>query len=71
MFFTVAIVRRSGWGDKSAAITAILLYIVKFICRGLREKDEVLEIGDLAFHDEEAYPQETFAERVSALSGAE
>ena len=53
----------------SAAVTAILLMIVKFVCRGLREKDEVLEIGDLAFHDEEAYPQETFAERVGALSG--
>jgi Amt family ammonium transporter len=55
----------------SAAVTAILLYIVKFVCRGLREKDEMLEIGDVAFHDEEAYPQETFAERVSAMSGAE
>ena len=42
--------------------------IVKFVCRGLREPDEVLEIGDIAMHDEEVYPQETFAERVSALS---
>lgn len=53
----------------SAIGSAILLYVTKFICRGLREKDEVLEIGDLAIHDEEAYPAETFAERVSALSG--
>ena len=52
----------------SAAITALLLMIVKFICRGLREPDEVLEIGDVAIHDEEVYPQETFAERVSAMS---
>jgi Amt family ammonium transporter len=52
----------------SAFGTAVLLYIVKFICRGLREPDEVLEIGDTAMHDEEVYPQETFAERVSALS---
>ncbi len=52
----------------SAAITAILLVIVKLICRGLREPDEVLEIGDVAIHDEEVYPQETFAERVSAMS---
>ncbi len=53
----------------SAAVTAILLMIVKLVCRGLREKDEVLEIGDVAIHDEEVYPQETFAERVSAMSG--
>ena len=48
--------------------SAILLYIVKFVCRGLREKDEALEVGDLALHDEEAYPRETFAERVTSLS---
>ena len=52
----------------SAIATAVLLYIVKFVCRGLRESDEVLEIGDLAIHDEEAFPRETFAERVSSLS---
>jgi len=49
-------------------VSAILFYIVKVVCRGLREKDEVLEVGDLAIHDEEAYPRETFAERVSSLS---
>ena len=27
-----------------------------------------LEVGDLAIHDEEAFPRETFAERVGALS---
>jgi Amt family ammonium transporter len=52
----------------SAVATVILLMIVKFVCRGLREKDEVLEVGDLAVHDEEAFPRETFAERVSSLS---
>ena len=52
----------------TAIASAILFYIVKFVCRGLREKDEVLEVGDLAIHDEEAYPRETFAERVTALS---
>ncbi len=50
-------------------MSAILFYVVKFVCRGLREKDEVLEIGDLAIHDEEAFPIETFAERVSSLRG--
>ena len=52
----------------TAVASTILFYIVKFVCRGLREKDEVLEVGDLAIHDEEAYPRETFAERVSSLS---
>ena len=52
----------------TAVMSAILLYITKFVCRGLREKDEVLEVGDLAIHDEEAYPRETFAERVSSLT---
>jgi len=49
-------------------VSAVLFFIVKFVCRGLREKDEVLEVGDLAIHDEEAYPRETFAERVTSLS---
>jgi Amt family ammonium transporter len=52
----------------TAIMTAIICYVVKFVCRGLREKDEVLEIGDVAIHDEEVYPQETFAERVSAMT---
>ncbi len=51
----------------SATISAILLLIVKVVCRGLQEKPEVLEVGDLAIHDEEAFPVETFAERVSSL----
>jgi ammonium transporter, Amt family len=54
----------------TAAMTAIILYVVKFVCRGLREKVEVMEIGDLAIHDEEVYPAETFAERVSAMSAS-
>ena len=52
----------------TSVASAILFYFVKFVCRGLREKDEVLEVGDLAIHDEEAYPRETFAERVSSLT---
>ena len=52
----------------TAVASTIILYIVKFVCRGLREKDEVLEVGDLAVHDEEAFPRETFAERVGSLS---
>jgi Amt family ammonium transporter len=51
----------------TSIMTAIIFYLVKFVLRGLREKDEVLEVGDLAIHDEEAFPVETFAERVTAL----
>ncbi len=52
----------------SAVGTYILMQIIKVICRGLRFTDEELEIGDLAIHDEEAFPQETFAERVGISS---
>ena len=38
--------------------------------RGARYKDEILEVGDLAIHGEEAFPDETFAERVGAMSMA-
>ncbi|MHB8681468.1 MAG: ammonium transporter [Acidimicrobiales bacterium] len=48
----------------SAIGTFILLQIIRLVLRGLRYKDEVLEIGDLAIHDEEAFPEERFAERV-------
>ena len=48
-------------------MSTILFMVTKFICRGLRESDEVLEVGDLAIHDEEAFPVETFAERVTSL----
>ncbi len=51
----------------TAVMTYIILKVVKFICRGLREPDEVLAIGDLAIHEEEAYPRETFAERISSV----
>jgi Amt family ammonium transporter len=52
----------------TAVGTTLVFYFVKFVMRGLREPDSVLEIGDLAIHDEEAFPAETFAERVSSLS---
>lgn len=54
----------------TAAMTAAVLFAVKFVCRGLRENDDVAVIGDLAIHGEEVYPAETFAERVSAMSAS-
>jgi ammonium transporter, Amt family len=55
----------------SALITFILMKIIGFVLRGARYKDEVLEVGDLAIHGEEAFPEETLAERVGVMSMAD
>jgi Amt family ammonium transporter len=47
----------------SAIATFILMKIIGLILRGARYKDDILEIGDLAIHDEEAFPEETIAVR--------
>jgi ammonium transporter, Amt family len=47
----------------SAVITFILMKLIGLVLRGARYKDEILEIGDLAIHGEEAFPEETFAMR--------
>ena len=52
----------------TATATFVILWFVKLVLRGLREPDDVLEIGDLAIHDEEAFPRETFAERVGSFT---
>ena len=54
----------------SALATFILMQLIGLVLRGLRYKDEVLEVGDLAIHDEEAFPEETFAERIGAMAMA-
>ncbi len=54
----------------SALITFILMKLIGLVLRGARYKDEILEIGDLAIHDEEAFPEEQFAERVGAFAMA-
>ncbi len=54
----------------SAVITFILMKLIGLVLRGARYKDEILEVGDLAIHGEEAFPEETFAERVGAMSMA-
>jgi Amt family ammonium transporter len=41
----------------SALVTFILMKLIGLVLRGLRYSDEVLEVGDLAIHDEEAFPQ--------------
>src|SRR5580658_1230846 len=47
----------------SALITFILMKIIGLVLRGARYKDEILEVGDLAIHGEEAFPEEAFAMR--------
>ncbi len=43
--------------------TALIFFLVKYTV-GLRESDETLAIGDVAIHDEEAFPEPTFGEPV-------
>jgi Amt family ammonium transporter len=54
----------------SAVITFILMKLIGLVLRGARYKDEILEVGDLAIHGEEAFPAESLAERVGAMSMA-
>ncbi len=54
----------------SALITFILMNLIKLVLRGVRYKDEILEVGDLAIHGEEAFPEETLATRVGSLSSS-
>ena len=49
-------------------ITFILMKIIGWVLRGARYKDEILEVGDLAIHGEEAFPEETLATRWTAPS---
>jgi Amt family ammonium transporter len=50
-----------------AFVTFVLLKLIGLVVP-LRMPDDVLELGDVAIHDEEAYPQETLAERVGAAA---
>jgi Amt family ammonium transporter len=53
----------------SAVVTFILMKLIGLLLRGARYSDDILEIGDLAIHDEEAFPEEKFAERVGGGGG--
>jgi Amt family ammonium transporter len=52
----------------SALVTFILMKLIGLVLRGARYKDEILEIGDLAIHDEEAFPEERLALRTGAFA---
>jgi len=58
----------------SALVTFILMQLIKLVLRGVRYKDSILEVGDLAIHGEEAFPEEAFATRTGgafAMAGLE
>ena len=44
--------------------------LIGLVLRGARYPDDILEVGDLAIHGEEAFPVETLAERVGSMSMA-
>jgi Amt family ammonium transporter len=52
----------------TAVGTAVVFYIVKFVLGGLREDEETLRVGDIAIHEEEAFPEPTFGEPVGSAS---
>jgi len=47
----------------SAFVTYVLMKLIGLVLGGLRYKDEILEVGDLAIHGEEAFPEDSFATR--------
>ena len=58
----------------SALVTFILMKLIGLVLRGARYKDDILEVGDLAIHGEEAFPDEEFATRSDgafAMAGIE
>ena len=58
----------------SALVTFILMHLIKLVLRGVRYKDAILEVGDLAINGEEAFPEEAFATRTGgafAMAGLE
>jgi Amt family ammonium transporter len=52
----------------TAVGTFIVFTVVKFVLGGLRESEETLREGDLAIHEEEAFPEPTFGEPVGSPS---
>jgi Amt family ammonium transporter len=54
----------------SALVTFILMKVIGWVLRGARYKDDILEVGDVAIHDEEAFPEETLAQRSGVDGGA-
>jgi Amt family ammonium transporter len=51
----------------SAVATFLIMKLIGLVLRGARYDDSVLEVGDLAIHDEEAFPEETLALRTGGF----
>jgi len=49
----------------SALVTFILMKVIGLVLHGARYSDDILEIGDLAIHDEEAFPEDRGSVRSS------
>jgi len=47
----------------SALVTFVLMKLIGLVLRGARYKEDVLEVGDVAIHDEEALPEAPLAVR--------
>src|SRR5271163_3080208 len=54
----------------SALVTFILMKLIGLVLGGARYKDEILEIGDAAIHDEDAFPDDKIATRTGAFAMA-
>ena len=52
----------------SALITFILMKLIGLVLGGARYADEILEVGDLAIHGEEAFPEETLVQRIGVAT---
>jgi Amt family ammonium transporter len=52
-------------------VTFLLMKFIGLILRGARYSDDILEIGDLAIHDEEAFPEDMLAMRSGGFAMAE
>src|SRR3984957_12557545 len=49
----------------SALVTFILMKLIGLVLHGARYSDDILDIGDLAIHDEEAFPEDRGSVRTS------
>ena len=49
----------------SAVVTFILMKLIGLVLHGARYSDDILDIGDLAIHDEEAFPEDRGSVRSS------
>ena len=55
----------------SALVTFILMKVIGWILPGgARYSDDILEVGDLAIHDEEAFPEDALAHRIGGFGMA-